>query len=336
MYDLYEALVKGKPTTLTARAASYFSQFLVVDLSMFTVKVNGEEVFTDPEGNTLDAVWLEKYFVTSGSVGAKVQNGNIIITPMPSRYGQLDQYGDPKDAIGITRNGKMIDGANGDSIVIGYNQSSRWADLDLLYYPDVLARVDDAIDSLVQWSKAAPMITAPDSKTQTQIAGLITDLMNGIPKCVIDGDILTKMKQGTIGTVELTDPSRAALVQYFSELHDVLTRRFYTVRGLDTHKTSKHAQVTTDEADGQEVLSWVLPLDRLRCRQQFCTDMKNAFGVDMEYTFSPMWQNLYDSFTRKLKEQPDDGGDNNAAENSTDADDTERTDDSGSAAADSE
>lgn len=334
MYDLYEALVKGKPNEMTARTAAYFSECLVVDLSMFAWKLNGETVFTDADGNSFDSVWMEKYLNCSGSIVAKVADGEVKIAPMPSRTGNLDQYGEGTDIIGITRNGEQIDGKNGESVVICYHQSSRWADLDLIYYPDVLSRVDDAINACLKWSRTAPLLGSPDSMTQTQIAGIIEELMDGIPKCVVDGNMLEKLRSvgSTAGngvySVEITKPERVALVQYLSELHDVLMRRYYTTRGLDSHKTSKHAQVNESEATGQEVISWIIPLDRLKCRQKFCEEMQ-SLGVDLSVEFAEPWKTMYDSFMAKLKAQPEEGGEENADEDTADGDDTESAEDSG-------
>ena len=335
MYDLYEALVKGKPNEMTARSASYFSECLIVDLSMFDWTLDGEKVFTNADGESFDAVWMEKYLNCSGSIVADVRSDNVKIAPMPSRTGNLDQYGEGTDIIGITRNGEQIEGKNGSSVVICYHQSSRWADLDLIYYPDVLARVDDAINACLKWSKTAPLLGAPDSMTQTQIAGILDDLMNGIPKCVVDGNLLEKLRSAGVSpngvySVEMTRPERVALVQYLSELHDVLMRRYYTTRGLDSHKTSKHAQVNESEATGQEVISWIIPLDRLKCRKKFCEEMQ-ALGVNMSVDFAEPWNTLYDSFMKKLEEPEEmEGSEEDAAEDTADEDDSGQSGESGS------
>lgn len=335
-YRLYEMLVKGKPDQLTTRYWAYFSQCLVVDLSMFAWTVNGEAIWTSPDGEELDAVWLEKYLNCSGGIAGCIRNGRIIIAPRPSRTGDLDQYGEGKDGIGITRNGIQIEGENGDAscICIGYNQSTRWADLDLLYYPDVLSRVDDAITSCLKWSKAAPLIGVPDSAVQKQVDDIIKDLMDGIPQTVVDGNLFDKIKQtGADGvySVDITKPERVALVQYLSELHDVLYRRFYTLRGLDTHKTSKHAQVTADEADGQEFLSWILPNDKLRCRKAWVDLMnQNDEGITLGVDFAEPWKSMHAAFMKKLQLEPEMmEGVSEDGEDTSDGADPETADDSG-------
>lgn len=335
-YKLYELLVKGKPDQLTTRYWAYFSQCLGVDLSMFQWKVNGEAVWTSPDGESLDAVWLEKYFNCAGAVAGRIRNGKIIIAPRPSRTGNLNQYGDGEDGIGITRNGIQIEGENGDAerICIGYNCSTRFADLDLLYYPDVLSRVDDAINALLKWSKAAPLIGVPDSAVQKQVDDIIEDLMEGNPQTVVDGNLFDKIKQsGSEGvySVDISKPERVALLQYLSELHDVLYRRYYTLRGLDTHKTSKHAQVTADEADGQEYLSWIMPMDRLKCRIAWCDLMnQNDDGITIEVDFAEPWKSMFEAFMRRLHEQPEEeGGEPDADQDNPDGADPEEPDNSG-------
>lgn len=336
-YKLYELLVKGTPDQRNTRYWAYFSQCLGVDLSMFEWKVNGKAVWTSPDGDDLDAVWLEKYYNCAGAVAGCIKGGKIIIAPRPSKTGNLNQYGEGDDGIGITRNGIQIEGKNGESdrICIGYNTSTRFADLDLLYYPDVLSRTDDAITSLLRWSKMAPLIGVPDSAVQKQVDDIIEDLMEGIPQTVVDGNLFDKIKQtGSEGVylVEISKPERVALVQYLSELHDVLYRRYYTLRGLDTHKTSKHAQVTADEADGQEYLSWIMPMDKLKCRLAWCDLMnQNEEGITLGVDFAEPWKSMHDAFMRRLQKQPEEeGGENDADQDDSDADNSGESEDIGS------
>lgn len=331
MFDLLTALLKGNPDTLNGRQAAYFSECLSADIAMFRYSINGEYRMTDKDGKTLDGSWVERYLNTSGCIASEVKNGLIKIAPVPSRTGDLNQYGDGTDAFGVTRDGIQIQGVIGEDVFLCYNQSSRMADLDLLYYPDLLAKCDEAIEACLKWSKPAPVIAASDAKAQKTINDMLEQIMNGTPAVVVDGEVLTRMRQGTSYTIDVTSPERVRNVQYISELIDEAVKRFYTKRGIDTHRTAKHAQVTTAESDGMQVYSWVHPLDKLRCRQQWCDD-QNAKHPDLQITveFNEPWLSAYNAFMRSMAE-PDETevNENGAYIDNPDENDSGRSEDSG-------
>ena len=322
MYDLYEALVKGKPDKVGLRQAAYFSDCLSVDLSMFRVSIDGEYLLTDTTGNTLDPLWIERYLNTAGCILSKVSGNNIIIAPQPSRTGELDQYGDGKDGFGVTRNGEQITGTIGKDVCLCYNQSSRFSDLDLLWFPDLLAKIDDGIDACLTWSKPAPVFSAADSKAHKTIADNLQKIMDGEPCIVTGGDVLTSMRQGQNYAVDFTNPERVRNIQYLSELFDEAVKWFYTKRGVDVHRTAKHAQVTASESDGMQVYSWIHPLDKLRCRQQWCDDMQRLFGVTITYDFNEPWRSAYEQFmmSMTMPEPEQKEGEQNADTDNTDDD----------------
>lgn len=326
MFDLYEALIKGDPDMFNGRQAAYFSECLSADVAMFRWTLSGESMITDSDGKTLDPRWIEVYLNTCGIIGAKVENGNIKIAPFPARTGNLNQYGEAVDMFGVTRNGDQITGKIGDDTFICYNQSSRLADLDLCYFPDLFARIDEAIEASLKWAKPAPVIAAADSKAQKTINDMIEQIMDGTPAVIVDGEVLTQMRQGSSYTVEITNPERVRNIQYLSELFDEAVKRFYTKRGIDIHRTAKHAQVTTSESDGMQVFSWVHPLDRLRNRQQFIDDLTAKHPeITLSVEFNEPWNMAYQAFIRSMAE-PEQEGENNADSDDSNADDSAEPD----------
>lgn len=332
MFDLYEALIKGNPDLFNGRQAAYFSECLSADVAMFRWKLFGETKITDSNGKTLDPRWIEVYLNSCGSFGAEVEDGKIKIAPFPARTGNLNQYGDAVDMFGVTRNGDQITGTIGEDTFICYNQSSRLADLDLCYFPDLFARIDEAIEACLKWSKPAPIIAASDSKAQKTINDTIEEIMNGTPAVIVDGEILTQMRQGSSYTVDITNPERVRNIQYLSELFDEAVKRFYTKRGIDIHRTAKHAQVTTSESDGMQVFSWVHPLDRLRNRQQFVDDLTAKHPkIQLSVEFNEPWNMAYQAFIRSMTEpEPEKESENNADSDTSNADNSEEPDGSGS------
>jgi len=304
----------------SSRQISYAGQMIDSNCLMF--EYDGIDVAASFDGTTLDPEWLEKYLVTAGSIVSQYDGSRILIAPYPSRYGDLDQYGDGDQVEGITwsSTGDVITGKNGEDVCICYNTSSRLPDLDIPYYSRTLSDVDDAIDALIRWAKCAPIISAADSKSEVAINAMIDEIMDGKRPCVIgDEVVLTAMQHGQTYSIDVTDPKRAAYIQYLSELHDVLIRRYYTKNGIDTHKTSKHAQVSVDETDGMEIYSWLIPLNKLKQRQKWCAAMDRIYGLQLSVDFAEPWRSAYSAYLKRTQE----GGDQDAQETQHAADESD-------------
>lgn len=285
------------------RAAAYAGEMINAGCMMF--EYAGMPAAKAYDGSSADPAWLEKYLLAFGRFVSTYDGERIIVAPYPSRYGDLDQYGDGEQVEGITRgeNGIVINGYNGYDCCICYNTTTRLPDLDVAYYARTLASVDDAIDALIRWAKCAPILSAADSKAEAAINAMLDEIMEGKRPCVIsDQEVLTSLRNGTTYSVDITDPKRATYIQYLSELHDVLIRRYYTKNGIDTHKTSKHAQVNIDETDGMEIYSWLLPLDKLKQRRLWCEAMNRCFGLSLSVDFAEPWRSAYEAYLKKQQE----------------------------------
>lgn len=249
----------------------------------------------------VDPIWLERYLACTGSVLAGKSGDMTIIAPAPARTGDLDQYGDGVIGIGIPRNGTPeITGTIGETVAICYNMASRAPDLDLLYYPELLAQMDKSIIEIVQQCRIAPLLCTNNSVTAEGIKQILRQLRDGDPQVIVDENILQQLQkisggQGVYST-HLVDPDYTHNAQYLAELWDVMLRRYCNMLGIDTRKTTKHAQVSRDEATGLDAVSWIIPFDMLKCRQRFCDDMKRITGDEWSVRFSDAWQIELDKY----------------------------------------
>lgn len=301
MFDLYDLLMltvntrKKKGVERDVRAAAYFDQLLRIDCAMFDYDI-------DADVNTR---WLERYFVITGSVGLKEIDGRILIAPDPSRISPLDEYGDGTELIGILRNGEtQLQGTIGKDCVIAYNNNDRTPDLDLLYYPRIMANIDAALDVNVDLSKAAPIYGVDNDITKKSLEAVLKKIREGEPQVILSDNVLknlskTSSSQG-VYSVRLTDPDLIRNAQYFAELWDILLRRFCNSRGIDTRKTTKHAQVSTAEATGMEAVSWILPIDMLKCRQRMCDEVNRLWGRSWSVRFAEPWASQWEAYQANL------------------------------------
>jgi len=272
------------------RSFAYIARFLAMHCQMFEYEWD------------LDRDWFERYLTVTGSVLGGQIKGKPACAPAASRVGDLDIYGDGTDGIAPTAGGKgVIRGKLDGKTVICYNNSLRCPDLDLLHTAETLAEIDTSLTAVIQWTRIAPFLVTRDSVTEKSLTEKIKQIRQGNPAVIVDeGTAEALLRPGTsdLYKIDITEPERVTNAQYLSELHDLVLRRYYTLYGIDTAKTSKHAQVTIDEATGMESLSWIMPLDMLRQREDFCRRYNEAFGTSWSVRFGEPWRTLYKQFER--------------------------------------
>lgn len=298
---------------------SYATQLLCMYRSMFDWKA--------PE--FFDPAWAERYLAFTGNfVAGVLPDGRYAIAPNVSRVGNLDIYGDGTDANAPCRGtAGTITGELGAGAFICYNNSMRMPETDLAYYPDVLSKIDRSVYTLVDWAKYPPLVCARDSKTQKAINSILDDADKGAPRAIVDDDVLRSLSRGTdsgVYSVDIADPQKLQLIQYLLEAHDVIMRRIMAKNGIDTRRTSKHAQVSVDEADGMQLASWVYPLGKLRERQAFAEQWTAWYpDAPISVDFAEPWASAYAEFLAEQElpaaeieemQQPDDNQSDNGEE----------------------
>ena len=283
--------MKQKQETLM-RERSYFSYLLVALTSMFD--------WRHPDG--FEPKWAEQFLHETGSFAVqKNEKVGCAVAAAPSRAGDLDQYGDGMDIVGTTRGiGIQIKGRLYEDVAICYNNIDRTPDFDLIRYTDMFSEVDKSIMSNVRWSILAPILCASNDKTYKLITEMVDDIMDGKLKTIVSKDIVEALqggKQDGLYTIDITHPERIKNVQYQSELYDVFMRRFFNKYGLNIQNTSKHAQATVDEVHGLDSVSWVLALDMLEQRKQFCEEANRIWGEDVwGVEFGEPWLTEYKKY----------------------------------------
>lgn len=296
--DMYEYLyftmrdrANRKNPEIPLRRLTYFEQMMIFRVSMFEWEC--------PE--SVQPAWVERYLATTGAILAGRKDDKILITSCPARLGDLNEYGDGTDGLGIPRNGDPeIEGKIGETVAICYNNTMRCPDLDLLYYPDIMAQIDKSMQEIIEQCRIAPLLCAENSITEQEIRNVLQRLRAGEPQ-VITSDTtlksLQKLRDGQgVYSIHLVDPNLTHNAQYLAELWDVMLRRFCNTLGIDTRKTTKHAQVSTAEATGMNAVSWVIPLDMLKNRQDFCKTMQEITGETWSVRFSDAWQIEFDRY----------------------------------------
>ena len=274
------------------KTGDYITQFSDMMITMFDWRAD----------DWFDSAWAERYLIYNGNfVGGMLSDDRPAIAPNVSRTGTLNIYGDGTQANAPCRGtAGTITGEIGVDAFICYNNAQRIPEQDLIYYTDTLGLIDRAVYTLVDYAKYPPLVCATDSKMEKIINTILDDADAGKPRALVAEDVLASLtanRMQDVYSVDIADPQKIQLIQYLLEAHDVLMRRICAKNGIDTRRTSKHAQVSVDEADGMQLASWVYPLSKLRQRQQFARRWstrypKYAISVD----FAEPWASAYQEF----------------------------------------
>lgn len=272
------------------------------------------------DGLPVEQRHVEEYLHCTGSVGVqasdKVPEG-YLFAPDPGRDQTLDQFAEGLHVHGCTLGGVyQIDGMINEDVVICYNNQMHTPDFDLYQYANYLATVDRAILTNTKLSIFAPILCAQDSKTQKELESIIDQLLEGSVKTFkdVETEPLLQPQAQPLYSVDIANPARIANVQYQSQLWMDFLRRFFAKYGIDIQTTNKRAQVNMDEANALDAYSWMLPLDMLRTRQEFCEQARKTLGVSWSVRFSDLWQYEYSKYCRITEgddqddETDDDGG----------------------------
>lgn len=294
------------------REDHYFDILLQSDLSMF-------EYENLPAG--MDPIWIEKYLNIAGSIGitrtpetyvsellpdAPEYRPAYSICPLPSRDGNVDQYGDGSHLAGSTAT-VSIEGDLGVDAVIIYNRDTRLPELDNMIDADALMQIDKSAAINVILSRIAPVFSCYNDKTRKALDSMLDEILEGKLKTIVSGDVKDLLKMAGLdgGTeiLEITHPEKIQYIQYLSQYYDVIIRRHYNRRGLSVRTGTKAAQQSADEIHGLDAVSWIIPLAKLESRKRGFDQFNAIFGENVSVRFSDIWQQEYDAYKLRMQEQ---------------------------------
>lgn len=309
------------------REDHYFDILLQSDLSMF-------EYDGLPAG--MDPVWIEKYLNIAGSIGitrtpetyvsellpdAPEYKPKYSICPLPSRDGNVDQYGDGSHIAGSTAT-VSIEGDLGVDAVVIYNRDTRLPELDNMIDADALMQIDKSAAINVILSRIAPVFSCYNDKSKKALDAMLDEILEGKLKTIVSGDVKDLLKMAGLdgGTeiLEITHPEKIQYIQYLSQYYDVIIRRHYNRRGLSVRTGTKAAQQSADEIHGLDAVSWIIPLAKLESRKKGFEQFNALFGENVTVRFSEIWQQEYDAY--QLRMQQEDAAAEDAADDAADPD----------------
>ncbi len=255
--------------------------------------------------------FIKTVLLYNGSIGVYKENDRIIFA-QGGDEGDVDIYGYGKNYLCQTINGedsKTIE-KGVDGVVI-YNNCNRSPDFNIFQFANQYTELEISENRNVLFSRIMPIPYVDDAKQEQQVKDAMNSLLDGefvsIKSSNANKDIFgNPLSQRE--PLNLSDVRNIPYLQYLTEYHDTLDRRFYRRYGQSLQTTAKHAQVSKEEITGQNSISWIVPLDMLNSWKFGFEQVNKMFDTNINVHFSELWEREYKKFIAE----------NNSDENSVD------------------
>ena len=280
--DVYNVLRTKAANDL--RYSTYFDILLNTLLEMFEY---------DGLPDTIPQRFLELYLHTYGNVFVSKINGDLYATG-GTLSGEIDAYGLGTDAIAVCPVGQA-QGKRDIDIVYGINNSTASPDMLVYWIAHLLQENDNSLEHTIIYSRLLPIPVVRDEKEKAAFDELIDTLIKGDLKAFASKNLLADELEQALQTINLSDANKVDKLQYLSRFADDILKKFYNFYGQPINSQNKSAQSISDEIHGMDSVSFIIPIQMLKCREKMCEDINRIFGLNVSVKFSTTWALEYNA-----------------------------------------
>ena len=285
----YEYLIQENPyNRLNAENKKrYNNQVNSNDLMLFLIgmfEYEKSEIYKDIDDST-----IEKILILNGTNAFWKNNNEKVVCGVSSVGGTLDTNGVGTLVNGTLLNGKAFTGTNGISAVVGWNNSNRLPDLNIIKFASLFSETDISEECVLRYTRNTPIYSVKNNKIKTAIENGLKRIFKGEPITIVDDSVSLTDKK-SVECLNLTDSSSIDKMQYLCTYRNDLLRRFYTMYGQALGEGVKLAQQSVAEISSNISSSFVIPLDRLKQRTKMCEELEKVFGGHISVRFTEPWR----------------------------------------------
>ena len=241
----------------------------------------------------IDTRFIESYLLIFGECAIWRLDGKLIVS-VCNRAGSPNVNGLGKDLICITGNGiskTFTDFENSRDVVYIRNNKFATPDLNIEPAASILSELYTSLRHNIINARYTPIVVAHDKIARAGIEQALKSNSGEEIQVVLSDNIFDTEKEYVLN---VTDVNAQDKIQYINHAHDDVLRQFYSIYGLDTCGTSKMAQQSADEINAGCNARMVLPLDRLKERQESAQKISDFFGIECSVEFSEAWRREFD------------------------------------------
>ena len=264
-----------------------------------------------PKG--LDRTYIERCLIRFGCAGiVKIKDEYFV--GVPAIQPPLDNYGIGTKITVTTFNGQhQITGTIGTDCILIWNNSEFISDFIITWFAKMFKEIDKSMESNVYNSRLHPIPIAKNSKIKSAIDNIFKSIKGENTKnetySVLSEQAFEDVISGKstpVDVVNLTDVNNIDKIQYLSKFHDDLLRRFCTMYGHAMQTSGKMAQQTTEELQGYNSFSMIIPSNRLEERKKGIEEFNRIFNENVTIAYSEAWDyGLYSNIEKEGVEDND-------------------------------
>lgn len=290
MYNYYNNYSRLKPKQKAViREREYFDFLSNLLISM--VNFNG---FPD----TVNTKNLNLYRMFNGSYGVTEYKGDLIGL-CADASGLLDFNGDFIDVKMSSIFAPLIlDRKNGKNCVVGYNNSMRTPDQFISRTAHILAQTDLSIVYNLFYARLNKAFATDTEETTREVRKILNGTQYGEIGVVTSSNILGSVNgmKSPIQEINLTDVKDVDKLQYLSNFHWDIMKRFLWAYGIPMSHESKQAQLNSEEIESSGNGSTVLLFDIMRNANEFCDRVNKLYGLNTNATLGDSWEMCLKSY----------------------------------------
>ena len=274
--------------------------------------------------DTLPSEYIEGFLMSWGTVGIG-EIDDALYAGSGGYTGQVNGYL-PTDyecaiqgrgtihgyAVGAAANNEPTEG---NKIIVGWNNSLRAPDFDVIDLANVLTETQTSEDINLIFSRLLRIPIARNSKEKEQINSAIKAIIEGKIEAVSSAiDSLDKVVNGEspMQFLDLVDIKDVDKLQYLNQFFDNKLKHFFQRHGYSYNITAKLAQQTNAEVHGGDDVSLIYPLEQLKYRKIMVENLNRVFGEKYGFTasveFGEMLKNSYDKVVNYVPDELNEKG----------------------------
>lgn len=279
--DVYSSMKTKQENSL--RYITYFDILFNTLLEMFTY-----------EGlpDSIPQRMLETILHTHGEVFIANIEGELYAT-IGSLSGEVDAYGLGTECIAVSPVGEAR-GERDKNIVYGINNYTATPDSLIYWISHLMGEIDKSVKTNIIYSRLLNIPKVRDEKDKQAFKEIIEKLVDGDINAFVSNNVLDLELGENVGNIfEVSNSDKVDKLQYLSRFADDILKRFYNFYGQSMQTQNKSAQSISDELHGMDSISFILPMEMLKCRQKMCEDINRIFSLDVKVTFSECWNLEY-------------------------------------------
>lgn len=241
---------------------------------------------------TMPKRFLESILHSEGQVFVGEIEGSLYAMT-GSLAGPVDAYGMGESVVAVCPIGE-VQGKRNVDVAYGVNNDTATPDMLTYWIAHLMGEADKSFELNLIYSRLHPIPKVRDEKDKQMMDELIDKLKDGEVKAFASKNAFDlELGDNSAPVFELSDANKVDKIQYLSRFTDDIMKRFYNIYGQPLQTQNKAAQSISDELHGMDSVSFIIPIQMLKCRQALADNINRIFGTEITVEFSECWKIEY-------------------------------------------